>query len=401
MTKAPAWATSVRARLAVMYSLVLFVLMAVVLTVVYVGVRADIADEPVTSTLKIAGRKLDGSQLLVQEAGEYTLFEQVVSDRTLDVLRNASAIGLGAMGLLSLLIGWVLAGRALRPVSEVTDVAARIEATDLSRRIALSGPDDELRRLADTFDRMLDRLDAAFAAQHQLVDDASHELRNPLAVMRTNLDVALRDKAAGVGQLRQTVIVTSRAVDRLARQVDDLLSSARRADVRLDDSDVDLAAVLRETAEEFEAASRLRQLSLVVEAPDAVSTTADRDALKRAVGNLLDNAVRLAPAGTNVLLTAGAEGGWRWLAVRDEGPGIGKEQQKYVFERLGPRTAPADSGWRSSGRSSRRTAGPSTCTVLPELDRPSCCGCPLALRPERAASPGRSRHTTRCLHGSP
>jgi signal transduction histidine kinase len=316
-----------------MYSLVLFVVMGLVLTVVYIGVRADIADEPVTNSLKIAGRKLDGSQLLVEEAGEYTLFEQVVSDRTLEVLRDASAIGLGAMGLLSLLIGWVLAGRALRPVTEITHVAAHIEATDLSRRIALSGPDDELRRLADTFDRMLDRLHAAFAAQHQLVDDASHELRNPLAVMRTNLDVALRDEAATAEQLRQTVVITSRAVDRLARQVDDLLSSARRTDVQRDDSEVDLAAVLRETAEEFEAASRLRDLRLIVEAPDGVSTTGDRDALKRAVGNLLDNAVRLAPAGTHVLLAAGIEGAWRWLAVRDAGPGISVEQQPQVFER--------------------------------------------------------------------
>jgi signal transduction histidine kinase len=333
MSRAPRWATSVRARLTAMYSLVLLVLMAVVLFLVYAGVRADIADEPVASTLKIAGRKLDGSQLLVEEAGEYTLFEQVVSDRTLDILRDASAIGLGAMGLLSVLIGWVLAGRALRPVGEITDVAARIEATDLSRRIALAGPDDELKRMADTFDRMLDRLDAAFAAQHQLVDDASHELRNPLAVMRTNLDVALRDGEPTVPQLRQTVAVTSRAVERLARQVDDLVSTARRADVRPHAGDVDLGEVLRESAEEFAAAGQERSLRLAVSAPDGVVTAADRDALKRAVGNILDNAVRLAPSGTQVRLAVGLAGSWRWLAVADEGPGISADQQQHVFER--------------------------------------------------------------------
>lgn len=155
MSVTPAWTASLRARLTALYSLVLLAAMAVVLLLVYQGVRADIADEPVATTLKIAGRKLDGSQLLVEEAGEYTLFEQVVSDRTLDVLRDASAIGLGAMGLLSLLIGWILAGRALRPLDAITDVAAGIEGTDLSRRIALTGPDDELKRMADTFDRML------------------------------------------------------------------------------------------------------------------------------------------------------------------------------------------------------------------------------------------------------
>jgi signal transduction histidine kinase len=333
MTGLSRWPTSVRARLTVLYSLVLFVLMAVVLLLVYAWVRADIADEPVATTLKIAGRKLDGSQLLVREAGQYVAFEQVVTDRTLDLLRDAMLISLGALALLSLGIGWVLAGRALRPVARITDVAARIEATDLAQRIALPGPDDELKRLADTFDRMLDRLAAAFAAQQRLVDDASHELRNPLAVMRTNLDVAIRDRAPTVEHLRQTVVVTSRAVDRLARQVDDLLTTARRADVELHESDVDLLGVLLEIAEEFHAHAQMRALHMDVRGTPGLVVTGDRDALKRAVGNLLDNAVRLAPHGSRLIVAAGAEGIWRWLAVADEGPGIPPREQGHVFER--------------------------------------------------------------------
>jgi signal transduction histidine kinase len=327
------WPTSVRARLTGLYSLVLFVLMAVVLLLVYAWVRADIADEPVATTLKIAGRKLDGSQLLVREAGEYVAFEQVVTDRTLELLRDAMLISLGALALLSLGVGWVLAGRALRPVARITAVAARIEATDLEQRIALPGPDDELKRLADTFDRMLDRLAAAFASQQRLVDDASHELRNPLAVMRTNLDVAIRDRAPTVEHLRQTVVVTSRAVDRLARQVGDLLTTARRADVEVHESDVDLLGILREIAEEFTAPAEMRRLHVDVQGRPGLVVTGDRDALKRAVGNLLDNAVRLAPPSSRLVVAAGAEGVWRWLAVADEGPGIPAQEQAHVFER--------------------------------------------------------------------
>jgi len=330
---APPWATSVRARLTGLYSLVLFVLMTGVLALVYAGVRADIADEPVAKKLKVAGRKPDGSPLFVREAGEFTRFEQAVNERTLDTLRDAALISLVALALLSLVVGWVLAGRALRPVARITDVAAQIAANDLDRRIALPGPDDELKRMADTFDRMLDRLAAAFAAQQQLVDDASHELRNPLAVMRTNLDVALRDQDPSVEQLRQTVVVTSRALDRMTRQVDDLLATARRPDVQLHDSDVELLSVLQETAEEFEGAAAVRALRLQVRGAGALVVSGERDALKRAVGNLVDNAVRLAPAGSEVLLATGAEGSWRWLAVADSGPGILAEEQERVFER--------------------------------------------------------------------
>lgn len=338
----PAWASSVRARLTALYSLVLFGLMALVLALVYLDVRADIDDEPVATDLKIAGKKFDGSQLLVEEAGELTRFEQVVNDRTLDTLRGAALISLGALGLLSLGVGWVLSGRALRPVARITDVAAQIEGTDLTRRIALPGPDDELKRMADTFDRMLDRLAGAFEAQRQLVDDASHELRNPLAIMRTNLDVALRDPNPSVEGLTRAATVTARAAERMTRQVDDLLAAARRPGPLVDHREVELAALLHETAEDFEAAARLRSLTLTADVRPGVVVDADRDALKRAVSNLVDNAVRLAPTGSVVHLVAGEEGGWRWVAVVDQGPGIDEAEQAHVFERA----------WSANGASS-------------------------------------------------
>jgi signal transduction histidine kinase len=340
--RAPAWPSSIRARLTALYSLVLFGLMALVLALIYLDVRGDIADVPVATTLKIAGKKLDGSRLLVEEAGELVQFEQVVNDRTLDTLRSTALLSLGALGLLSLVVGWVLSGRALRPVGRITDVAAHIEGSDLTRRIALTGPDDELKRMADTFDRMLDRLAGAFEAQRQLVDDASHELRNPLAVMRTNLEVALRDPQPSVERLQHAATVTARAAERMTRQVDDLLAAARRPGPLVEHRDVDLVTLLEETAEEFEAAARLRSLALATDVPPGAVVAADRDALKRAVTNLVDNAVRLAPAGSLVRLATGADGGWRWIAVIDQGPGIGVAEQAHVFERA----------WSANGASS-------------------------------------------------
>jgi signal transduction histidine kinase len=338
----PGWASSIRARLTALSSLVLFGLMALVLALVYLDVQADIADAPVTSDLKIAGKKFDGSRLRVEEAGDLRRFEQVVNDRTLDTLRGAALVSLGALGVLSLGVGWVLSGRALRPVARITDVAAQIEASDLTRRIALPGPDDELKRMADTFDRMLDRLAGAFEAQRQLVDDASHELRNPLAIMRTNLDVALRDPEPSVERLQHAATVTARAAERMTRQVDDLLAAARRPGPIVDHREVELAALLHETAEDFEAAARLRSLSLTTDVRTDVVVAADRDALKRAVSNLVDNAVRLAPAGSVVRLAAGQQGGWRWIAVTDQGPGIEAAEQAHVFERA----------WSADGASS-------------------------------------------------
>ena len=100
------------------------------------------------------------------------------------------------MTLVSVATGYLLAGRALRPLREITATARRVSGENLGERIALTGPADELRELADTFDGMLGRLDAAFASQRHFVANASHELRTPLAIMRTEVDVALADPDA-------------------------------------------------------------------------------------------------------------------------------------------------------------------------------------------------------------
>ena len=170
---------------------------------------------------------------------------------TLQNLRDYSLIALGGLFVASLGIGWVLSGRALRPVGAITRTAREIQATDLSRRIRLDGPRDELRDLADTIDSMLDRLDDAFQAQRQLIDDASHELRSPLAIIRTNLDASLTAPAATPSERERAIAVVDRATTRMSRLVEDLLATARRDAQAMADTRRGPGPIAREAGEEF------------------------------------------------------------------------------------------------------------------------------------------------------
>jgi signal transduction histidine kinase len=262
-------------------------------------------------------------------------FERLVNGQILNKLRNYSFGALGVLFVASLGVGWVVAGRVLAPIGRITSVARDIQATDLSRRIRLPGPEeDELKQLADTFDAMLARLDAAFAAQRQFVTDASHELRNPLAIIRTNADVALADPDASPDDLRQTIATVKRAGDRMSLLVDDLLALARRQEPTLEYEPVDLGAAVAEASDDFVVPAETRDIVLDRAIAPGVVVTGDREALKRVVANLLDNAVRLAPAGSRIRLATGSEGDRAWIAVADEGPGISPEDQPHVFDRF-------------------------------------------------------------------
>jgi signal transduction histidine kinase len=327
----PEWARSIRFRYTLLYSAVLFGLAAVVVAAIYLVLMLHLRNQPYTSGARsiICFNHSECFQPITLRE-----LERVVNGQTLKELRNYSFSALGVLFVASLGVGWVVAGRVLQPVGRITSVARDIQATDLSRRIELPGPDDELKQLADTFDAMLARLDAAFAAQRQFIADASHELRNPLAIIRTNVDVALADPHADPEDLRHTIAVVRRASDRMARLVDDLLALARRQEPTLEHEPVDLGAAVAEASDDFVVPAAARQIVLDRAIAPGVSVVGDRDALKRAVANLLENAVRLAPAGSRIRLATGSEGGSAWIAVADEGPGIAPEDQEHVFDRF-------------------------------------------------------------------
>jgi signal transduction histidine kinase len=269
--------------------------------------------------------------------------EQAVREQTLQTVRTLSLVALLMLVPVGLGIGWAVAGRVVRPVGRIADVARDIETTDLSRRINLDGPPDEMRELADTFDAMLDRLDRGVQTQRRFVEDASHELRNPLAVIRTTLDVALTDPDDTEG-MRRAAEVARRTADRMSTTIDELLAFARTSVQPERRVPIDLAEVVAEVAQEYDAEASTRGVRLSPLAPAGLIVDGDRSALKRAQANLVSNALRVAPAGSVIHCRAGRAGGWVWFGVRDAGRGIAPADQPLVFRRAWRDGAPTTEG---------------------------------------------------------
>ena len=196
---------TIRLRLTLLYAGVFLLAGAALLTVSYILVRNNLTAESVS-----IGGPGDDVRRAVQH--------EVASD-ALHHLRVQYALALAAMTALSVLLGWVLAGRALRGLQHITATARRVSQDTLDERIALEGPRDELKELADTFDEMLERLSEAFASQRRFVANASHELRTPLTVMRTELEVTLADPDASNAELRAMAVT-----DAAAQCIDDVFA---------------------------------------------------------------------------------------------------------------------------------------------------------------------------------
>ena len=348
----PSWAGTIRVRLTVLYAVLVFALASVVTAGVYLGLSVSLADEPVSQTFNLTRlvRTPEGVVEIPEGTfrGQIRVLEEEVNDRILDELRTWSLLAVAFSALAGVGIGWFAAGRVLRPVDRITGVARDIQATDLSRRIALDGPDDEMKELADTFDGMLGRLDEAFEGQRHLFQEASHELRNPLAVIRTNLDVALADEDASAEDLRRAAELAARTAERMSHTVDDLLRFARNERAAMQAEPLDLVPLVAEVADEFRSPAATRSLEIdVADATDPAEVDGDRAALRQAVANLFDNAVRLAPEGSTITVGAGTDGPWAWVAVTDEGPGIDEADQPLVFRRFW--RGPQGEGRRGSG----------------------------------------------------
>ena len=207
---------TIRVRLALTTSSWLFAISALLLVAVYLALSQTIDARPLDPvTVKKFERRPDGT--MVYKAGEtfqaadLETVQRAVNQSTLDTLRNYSLLALIAIFAITLLVGWFVAGRLLRPIGEITHTANRLRATDLSQRINATGPRDELRMLADTLDDMLERLDTAFRAERALVEDVSHELRNPVAVIQANVEAVLADPRATSEERAHALTVVGRA----------------------------------------------------------------------------------------------------------------------------------------------------------------------------------------------
>ncbi len=231
--------------------------------------------------------------------------------------------------------GVFLAGRALTPIDTLTRMARRISAEDLGQRLELRLPDDEVGRLARTFDEMIARLDDAFRRQRQFTADASHELRTPLTAIKGQAEVALskpRDAAA----YREVLQTVNEEVDRLIRMVGSLLTLARAdaGQIPIASEPVDLGDLIAAAVEQVRPMAEGRQLALGVAPGPAVTLRADEDLLLQLVLNLLDNAIKYTPPGGTVTAGWGVDGDRAELWVRDSGIGIAEEDSERVFDRF-------------------------------------------------------------------
>jgi signal transduction histidine kinase len=224
---------------------------------------------------------------------------------------------MAAMAVLSGALGWLVSGRVLRPVSEITATARRVSQESLHERIALEGPDDELKRLADTFDSMLGRLEAGFERQAAFVSNASHELRTPLSVIRTEADVTLADEADDPEALRRSLAAVREAGERSERLIDALLTLARADRDDHPRREVDLDQLVRQLTDGADLDGLRLELAL-----GRARVLGDRELLRTMAANLIDNAVR----------HNSADG---WVEIRTESPG---EEARLEISNSGPVT---------------------------------------------------------------
>ncbi|MER5343630.1 HAMP domain-containing sensor histidine kinase [Streptomyces mirabilis] len=249
----------------------------------------------------------------------------------LDNLLSRSLLALLGLAIIAFAFGYAMAGRVLSPLGRITRTARAVAGSDLSRRIELDGPDDELKELADTFDDMLERLQRAFTAQQRFVGNASHELRTPLAINRTLLEVHLSDPGAPVElqQLGKTLLATNERSEQL---VEGLLLLARSDNQIVERKPVDLAEVATQAVDQVHAEAAAKGVAIRGERAAAV-VQGNGVLLERIALNLVQNAVRYnVPEDGWVEVTTQVQHGQAVLVVTNTGPVVPAYEIDNLFE---------------------------------------------------------------------
>ncbi|WP_043649879.1 sensor histidine kinase [Nocardia thailandica] len=347
--------STIRLRLTLLYGGSFFVAGAVLIGLMYLSLEQWLDSRPVGAAhLTITRNLVVREQFPAADRLAAAITEQSEQERR-DVLRAmllSSLTALVVVGVAAAGFGWLLAGRVLAPLQRVTATARRVADRSLHERIALDGPPDEIKDLADTFDAMLERLDRAFDSQRRFVANASHELRTPLAINRTLIEVALDrpDPPESLRLLGQTLLEVNARHERL---IDGLLLLVSSEQLDLDRRPCDLGALTRHVvalaAPDAEAAgARLRCAA----APAPVA--GDPVLLERLVHNLVDNAVRYNVADGEVRVDCAPVGDTVRLTVRNTGPAVPEFEVESLFE---PFRRAAATTRRAAAPGSNRGAG--------------------------------------------
>jgi signal transduction histidine kinase len=375
---------TIRLRLAVLYGGVFMILGTLLLALIFLTVRSSSHSE-ISSAEGIATGLVQRHVHISQHGSTLTVTPETpasaraqqlgavainVNNSDLHHLLIWSVIALAIMVLASMALGWVLAGRVLRPLQTITATARAISVSNLHQRLALDGPNDELRELGDTFDELLGRLEASFEAQRQFVANASHELRTPLTLERAIIEVTLADPGASETSLRaacERVLAIGAQQEQTIEALLTLARSERGVEHR---EPLQLNAIAGKLIAERRDELERRGLRLDSQLSDA-PTAGDPRLIERLVANLLDNAItHNAPDGW-VAVTTATDGKQAVLSVTNSGPLIGAEEAELLtqpFRRHGTeRTGHSDGhGLGLSIVSAIATAHGATLAVLPQ-----------------------------------
>ena len=345
------WPQKVRTRLTLMYATLFFAAGSALLGLTYGLLASSLPAQPPAAAkassqelttlnheckraaLAVTGNRLPAVCRQAEEAynAGAAAGSQAQRQRALTELLVFSLVGLGVMTVASGGLGWFMSGRVLLPVRVITETARRASEQRLGERLALTGARDELKELADTFDDMLERLDAAFDTQRRFVANASHELRTPLTVMRTAIDVTLAKPSPTARQLTDTAVRVRRSIDGAESMVEALLTLAVSDQGKLSTEFIDLATWAEDAIDA--AASEIERLDLRVDTKlDPAETTGDRQLLERMIWNVVDNAVRHNEPGGWIRLRTGSRDAAVYLEIANSGPFIPDDAVSSLFE---------------------------------------------------------------------
>ena len=320
----PAFTKSIHFKLTVWYSAILISLTILLIIGLNIAVRQASMEPPVTFPQWGAG---DG------QSPRDIFF--MARQAQLDLLRNYSIIGISCLTALGGVSIYFLSRKMLKPVDRVSSLAARISSTNLKERINYAGPDDEIKRLADTFDGMLGRLENSFESQKQFVQDASHELRTPIAIAQTNIEVLEMDNKVTVKDYERLMGILKMNLERMSTLSEKLLLLSEGDQGKVNWATVDIALLLTELATEFKTKADESGISLEL-APieQNIPVLGDAFRLKQALVNLVDNAIKYNRPGGEVKISASADDAQVIVEIKDNGIGISQADQQRIFERF-------------------------------------------------------------------
>ncbi len=327
---------TVRARLTLLYTGLFAVCGAVVVAVSYIlvarlGPQGQAQQAPASFLALCRSEQLSTrpDQRILAKCDTYLRLQgaQHQRDLTLSHLLLYSLITLAVVIALAAILGWIAAGRALRPVHRITAAARAASEHNLSTRVALQGPHDELRALAETFDEMLGRLQAAFEGQQWFIANASHELRTPLAVMRTTVDVVLGNPDSTPDDLRDMAADIRAEVDHAQHLIGALLILARNERGLTAHEDIDLATIAEDALDTADRGDRRVHARLE---PAVIS--GDPVLAERLIANLVDNAARYSAASGDIWILTRTAAGSSELTVANTGPVISPADATRIFQ---------------------------------------------------------------------